>query len=61
MKAYMVVYTVDGQHGAGFYENYAEARNAMMDIECGMGGYAELYARKEYEDSDQPAEYIMIE
>ena len=61
MKAYMLVYVIDGEQYAGFYDNYPDARNAKMDVECGLGGYAEIYGREEYEDSDRPAEYIALE
>ena len=61
MKKYMIVYTIEGSPGASFKDTYDEARGAKMDIECGLGGYAEIYGREEYEDSDQPSEYIFLE
>ena len=64
MKKYMVVYEIKGEyanqiHGATFADDYTEARAKKMDIECGFGGYAELYGRREHED--EPPEYILLE
>ena len=61
MKKYMVVYTVEGNQGASFADDYTEARNKKMDIECGLGGYAEIYTRTGNEIEDQPPEYVLIE
>lgn len=61
MKKYMIVYTVEGNHGASFKDTYEEARNAKMDVECGLGGYAEIYGREEYEDGNIPPEYVLLE
>ena len=63
MKKYMVVYKITGEdsdpiHGATFADDYAEARAKKMDIECGFGGYAELYAREEREGGP---EYVLLE
>lgn len=46
MKKYMVVYKTDcNETGACFYDRYSAARDAMMDMECGLGWYRELYMR----------------
>lgn len=63
MKKYMVVYEIKGEfadqiHGATFTDDYVEARAKKMDIECGFGGYAELYTREEKEGGP---EYVLLE
>ena len=67
MKKYMIVYSIKDDHeglepvqSALFADDYTEARNKKMDVECGLGGYAEIYGREEREDG-QPPEYVMIE
>lgn len=45
MKKYMVVYNIDGENGASFYDNYSDAEKARQDIECGLGGFVEVYER----------------
>ena len=59
MKKYMLVYIIEGEQGAKFSNNYLEISNAKMDVECGMGGYAEIYKRIEVEEGMM--EYVMIE
>lgn len=59
MKKYMLVYIIDGEHGARFSDSYIEVCNAKMDVECGIGGYAEIYERMETEDGTM--EYVMVE
>ena len=60
MKKYMIVYTIEENNGASFAEDYTEAKNKKMDIECGLGGYAEIYGREEHEDGDF-SEYVLLE
>ena len=60
MANYMIVYTIDEGQGATFADDYTEAKNKKMDIECGLGGYAEIYGREDV-DPMRPAEYILIE
>ena len=60
MKEYMVVYLVDGETGAAFADTWDEAQNKRIDVECGLGGYAEIYGRDSHEDTDQPDEYVLI-
>ena len=66
MKKYMIIYEIDDSdeykpvQGTSFADTYAEARNKKMDVECGLGAYAELYAREERE-AGQPPEYVLIE
>ena len=59
MKKYMLVYSCDGEQGATFKDSYSEVRNAKMDVECGLGGYAEIYKRIEVEDGIE--EYVFVE
>ena len=59
MKKYMIVYKVEDSQGASFADDYPEAKNKKMDIECGLGGYAEIYGREELEDYGP--EYVLIE
>lgn len=65
MKKYMIVYEIKDDHegldpvqGASFADDYTEARNKKMDVECGLGGYAELYVREEREGGP---EYVLLE
>ena len=67
MKKYMVVYEIKDDHeglepvqGASFTDDYTEARNKKMDVECGLGAYAELYVRDEVEGYSF-AEYKLLE
>lgn len=57
MKKFMVVYTVDGETAASFYDKAAEADKAKQDIECGLGEYAEVYERM---DTGSGLEYQLI-
>ena len=54
----MVIAVVEGTSFAKFADTYDEARNIVMNVECGLGGYAELYAR-EYAGSG--SEYRLLE
>lgn len=58
MKQFMVVAEVEGLTMANFADTYTEAKNKAMDIECGLGGYAEIYAREQFEGG---FEYRLIE
>ena len=49
MKKFMVVYVIDGDTSAYFTDDYSKAKNHQMDVECGMGGYSEIYVRNEEE------------
>lgn len=59
MKKYMVVYAMEGEQSAAFLDTYTDAHNFKMDVECGMGGYAEIYKRIEVEDGIE--EYVFVE
>lgn len=59
MNKYMIVGVIDEGQIASFADDYQEAKQKKQDIECGLGGYAELYGREERED--QPGEYVLIE
>lgn len=49
MKKYMVVYLVEGETCASFYDTTIEADDARVNIVCGLGGHAEVYVRRETE------------
>lgn len=61
MKQYMIVYTAEGEQGVTFADHWSEATQKAMDIECGLGGYAEIYGRNTHEDEDLPPEYELIQ
>lgn len=47
MKKYMVIILTDeGEQIANFFDKYQDAENCRMNSECGMGWYAEVYARE---------------
>lgn len=50
MKKYMVVCLVDGETSTAFFDGIMEADNYRMDVECGLGGYAEVYERTDIGD-----------
>lgn len=52
MKKYMVIDSYGGSVMAFFYDEYASARQHKMNLECGLGGYAEIYERVETKDDD---------
>lgn len=60
MNRYMIVYRIEEGCGACFADDYSEARNKKMDIECGLGGYAEIYIREDH-DGFIPPEYVLLE
>ena len=49
MAKYMMVYLCEGEQGVSFSEDLNKLMNSRMDIECGLGGYAEIYERMETE------------
>lgn len=50
MKKYMLVWQGDGKQHALFCDTSAQAHDIKMDVECGMGGYCEVYERTMDED-----------
>ena len=50
MKKYMVICLVDGETTAAFFDEILEADNYRMDVECGLGGCAEVYERTDIGD-----------
>lgn len=58
MKLYMLVYVVEGEQAVMFGSDLYTMLKSKMDIECGLGGYAELYKRMEAEDG---MEYVLFE
>ena len=61
MKKYMIIGEIDEGMVASYAEEYAEARDKKISIECGLGGYAEIYIRDEHEGYSRPAEYVLLE
>lgn len=47
LRKYMIVSATDEGSGASFADTYDAAREIRLGIECGLGGYAEIYERKE--------------
>ena len=45
----MLVFVVEGEQDAFFSDSLEVVEQSKMDIECGMGGYAEVYERVETE------------
>lgn len=58
MKTFMIIGLVEGKSFAKFADTYDEARDIAMNVECGLGGYAEIYAREETESGQ---EYRLLE
>ena len=58
MKLYMLIYVTEDGQSAMFGDDYYVMLKSKMDIECGLGGYAELYKRVETEDG---MEYTFLE
>lgn len=64
MGKWMVVYKNEqGKWAAAFYDDYADACKARMDMECGLGWYSELYERVASPDQpeDMPDEFKAYE
>lgn len=46
MKNYMVIVLDEtGEQSAHFFDEFSDAENFRMNAECGIGWYAEIYAR----------------
>lgn len=58
MKQFMIVGEAEGEQFTSYADTYTEARNKAMDIECGLGGYAEIYSR---EQTESGSEYRFLE
>jgi hypothetical protein len=58
MKQFMIVAKVDDATFAKFADTYTEAKSTAMNIECGLGGYTEIYSR---EDTEGGREYRFLE
>ena len=43
MKKYMIVYKADGEQSVIFSDDSFKVEQIRMDIECGLGGYAQVY------------------
>lgn len=50
MEEYMVVSRCEGSTYAKFFNDYSEAEQYRIDVECGIGGYLEVYERTTNED-----------
>ena len=55
---YMVI-CIGAEPLAMFFDEYQKARNAKTDVECGLGGYAEIYVRELNEEGFE--EYVFLE
>lgn len=60
MKQFMIVYRIDEGMGSAFADDYQEAKQKKQDIECGLGGYAEIYERR-CKDAYTPGRYVLLE
>lgn len=49
MKSFMLIGIIEEQQFARFSDNYNEISAWKMDVECGLGGYAEIYIREKFE------------
>lgn len=59
MKKYMIVWKdEEGNQGAHFTDSYTAAEQTRMDMECGMGWYAEIYERTTDEDGMSTYEFL---
>ena len=58
MMKYMLVYVTEDGQDALFGNDYLKMCNSKMDIECGLGGCAELYERVETECG---MAYVLVE
>lgn len=58
MRPFMIVATVEDSTFAKFADSYTEARDVATNIECGLGGYAEIYSR---EEAEYGCEYRFLE
>lgn len=61
MKKYLVITVIDGIQSATFRDDYTEAKNIMMDVECGLGGYTELYEYFPEGKEGELSGYVWIE
>lgn len=59
MKQYMIVGEIEEGMVTSYADDYTEAHNKKMDIEIGLGGYAELYERLTRDELTH--EYVLIE
>lgn len=58
MKKYMLVYVTEDGQFAMFSDDMKTISQSKMDIECGLGGCAEIYKR--VEDDDFGSEYRLL-
>ena len=59
MKKYMVVYVIDGEENAWFSDDREKTEQFRLDVECGVGGYAEVYKYAE-ESEDECGGYEFL-
>ena len=59
MKKYMIVALIDGEMDSYFTDSYDEACGVRLDVECGMGGQAEIYER--LTTGDGLSRYVLLE
>lgn len=58
MKPFMIIGVVEGKSFSKFADTYTEARDVASNIECGLGGYTEIYSR---ESNESGSEYRLLE
>ncbi len=58
MKPFMIIAIAEGETFTKFADTYTEAKDTAMNIECGLGGYAEIYKR---ENTEGGSEYRLLE
>lgn len=43
MKKFMVISVIDKKQGTAFFDDYDDAKQHSMDVNCGMGGSSQIY------------------
>lgn len=46
LEKFMVLCCADGERWVDFAHTYGDAQTRKQDVECGLGGYAEIYVRE---------------
>ena len=60
MKKYMVIMRTEDGQDAFFTDEYTKAMNIKMDVECGLGGVAQLYGLT-FDDEAGISSYVFLE
>lgn len=58
----MVVYRIEGECGAAFFDSMQKAERFRMDTECGMGGRAQVYRwiPENFNDLENSEQYVLL-